>query len=380
MRLLVFGGWFGSRNLGDDAILIGLKNVFGRTRPNLEIVALSTDPEYTRGVCGVEALPLKSPRELLAGGRHYADAFIGADACVVSGGTPIYDYDHASRSLHFLLPRLTGRKLVCFGIGVKRLLSCSGRHLVRGLLRGASRISVRDIPSLHELGRLGLKRRASVTGDSALFIEPSKPKTAKEKLASCGVDPGGRLATICPRVLSTSHRAHYHSPVSAGQVNGIHRKIALAADRLSEEGFDVIFLPMHRAPTDDDRVDVSAIRRMMEEPSRVLDTYLLPGEAAAVIGLSEVVIGLRLHSLVFAAIQGVPMASVDYDPKIRGFMKMAGAEEFLDPLGSSPYDLARLVSAALDGGSPLGRRLLRSCGRMRERIEAEAREVAVLLR
>ena len=117
----------------------------------------------------------------------------------------------------------------------------------------------------------------------------------------------------------------------------------------------------------------------MEEPSRVLDTYLLPGEAAAVLGLSEVVIGLRLHSLVFAAMQGVPIASVDYDPKIRGFMEMAGVEEFLDPLGSSPHELTRLVSAALDGGSPLRRRLLRSCGRMRGRIEAEAREVAELL-
>lgn len=379
MRLLVFGGWFGSRNLGDDAILMGLRNVFGRALPSSEIVALSTDPEYTRRVCGVETLHLRSPRELLTGGRSYASAFAGADACVVSGGTPIYDYDHASRSLHFLMPRLTGRRLVCFGIGVKPLVSRSGRWLVSGLLGGAARISVRDAPSLYELGRLGLRRSVRVTGDSALFMEPSKPEAVKEKLAGCGVDPGARLAIICPRALSTSPRPHYHSPVSARQIIGIRRGIAFAGDRLSKEGFQVVFLPMHRASTDDDRVEISAIRGMMEEPSGALDADLLPGAAAAVLGLSEVVIGLRLHSLVFAAMQGVPMVSVDYDPKIRGFMEMAGAEKFLDPVGSSTHDLARLVSAALDGDSSLGRRLLRSCRNMRGRIEAEARGVAGLL-
>ena len=46
MRLVVFGGWFGSMNLGDDAILIGLRNVLGRAMPGVELVALSTDPGY----------------------------------------------------------------------------------------------------------------------------------------------------------------------------------------------------------------------------------------------------------------------------------------------------------------------------------------------
>jgi hypothetical protein len=60
-------------------------------------------------------------------------------------------------------------------------------------------------------------------------------------------------------------------------------------------------------------------------------------------------------------------------------MEMTGAEEFLDPVGSSPYDLTRLVSAALKDDSSLGRRLLTSCEKMKGRIEAEAREVGELL-
>ena len=50
MRFVVFGGWFGSGNLGDDAILIGLRRILTGIYPDAEVVALSTDPEYTKRV------------------------------------------------------------------------------------------------------------------------------------------------------------------------------------------------------------------------------------------------------------------------------------------------------------------------------------------
>ena len=121
MRFAVFGGWFGSGNLGDDAILIGLRKVLERVFPRVEIVTLSTDPTYTRRVCGVGAINLISARGLFRRGdaslSTYLQAFRGADACLVSGGTPIYDYGHLSRGFHFGLPRITRTPLVCFGVG-----------------------------------------------------------------------------------------------------------------------------------------------------------------------------------------------------------------------------------------------------------------------
>ena len=106
MRLVVFGGWFGSRNLGDEAILVGLRNVLGRAVPGVELVALSTDPEYTERVCGVEAVKLRSPRGLVRNREEYLRVFEEADGCVVSGGTPIYDYGLLSRAIHIALPAI----------------------------------------------------------------------------------------------------------------------------------------------------------------------------------------------------------------------------------------------------------------------------------
>jgi len=65
MRFVVFGGWFGSGNLGDDSILIGLRRVLNQVMPDVEIVAVSSYPAQTRQVCGVEAVSLLSPLGLL---------------------------------------------------------------------------------------------------------------------------------------------------------------------------------------------------------------------------------------------------------------------------------------------------------------------------
>ena len=50
-------------------------------------------------------------------------------------------------------------------------------------------------------------------------------------------------------------------------------------------------------------------------------------DAAAVVGLirrADAVLGMRLHSLIFAAAQGTPFAGVSYDPTVAGFVDYMG--------------------------------------------------------
>ncbi len=383
-RLVVFGGWFGSGNIGDDAILIGLRNAMNEAIPGTEIVAISSDPEQTRRVCGVEAVQLLSPRIRLRGsGPHletYYRAFREADACAVSGGTPIYDYGHISRGLHFGLPRALGKRLFCFGIGAKSIRSKRGAALLRLLLRRAKLISVRDEPSRDELLRLGVDKPVTVTGDSALFLPPDEPKTGLRKLYDCGVDISRPMAAICPRALSSDYRRHYHMPLSRRQIAGVRRAIAHVADRLSEEEYEVVFVPMHLAPYDDDLSEIRVIAGLMRgRPPRVVDSGMLPGEAMAVLGRMSLVFGLRLHSLILAAAQGVPVVGVDYDPKIRGFMQLVGQGDLVCGIDDPHEAYFERVEQALDDGGRLGRRLARSCEDVRGKILEEARRLGALL-
>ena len=386
MKILVFGGWFGSRNLGDDAILIGLREILHQALPDVEIVAFSSEPEYTMRVCGVGAVPTRSPRSMLrgdaaaAGAASYLSAFNEADACLVSGGTPVYDYGHLTRGFYFSFPRLLGKQLFCFGIGAKPIRSRTGRQLIRLLLRQTCLISTRDEPSRAILEGVGVGKPIKVTGDSSLFMEPLDPEAGLRRLAQSGIDVTGPMVAICPRVLSTDYRSHYHEELTADAISNTRLAVARAADHLAEEGYEVVFIPMHTVPPDDDRREIEAITGLMRrgEP-RVVEGGLLPQEAMAILGLMELVVGLRLHSLILAAAQGVPVVTVDYDSKIRGFMELAGVGDLACRSGDKPEVLIDRVYRALTEGSELRRRLRRSCEEMRNRIMEEARRVAAAL-
>jgi polysaccharide pyruvyl transferase WcaK-like protein len=93
----------------------------------------------------------------------------------------------------------------------------------------------------------------------------------------------------------------------------------------------------------------------------------------------ELVVGLRLHSLILAAAMGVPMVSIDYDPKIAGFMEYAGMEEFMiEPLKKDDTLMER-ADEGLSDRTNLRRRLLDSCGGMRRRMKGEAGSFLELL-
>ena len=96
MKILIFGGWFGSKNLGDDAILIGIRKMFENLFPESKIIAQSIDPNYTSLTCGVEAINLYSPLEIFKNPQKFK-FYSDFDLIIISGGTPFYDYDHLNR-------------------------------------------------------------------------------------------------------------------------------------------------------------------------------------------------------------------------------------------------------------------------------------------
>jgi polysaccharide pyruvyl transferase WcaK-like protein len=385
VNVLVFGGWFGSGNLGDDAILIGIREIMHQCIPEAEITALSSNPEYTKRVCGVDAVPLRSPRSLIPwngadAGRSLVQIFENADICLVSGGTPIYDYGHLARSLHFGLPTMLRRNLVCFGIGAKPITSTMGRHLIRLLMGRARLISTRDAHSRDLLKSIGVDGSIRITGDSALFMEPSNPEIGLRILRERGMDASKPMVAVCPRALSTNYRAHYHEELTDDAISRIRLSIARAADRLAEEGYEIVFIPMHTAPFDNDLAEIEGVIKLMHnrEP-KVIVGELPPRDVAAILGRAELVVGLRLHSLILAAAHGVPAVSVNYDSKIMGFMELAGVEEYLCETEDEPSSLIEKAEKALDERGALGAKLFGACEAMRSRIRDEARRMATFV-
>jgi polysaccharide pyruvyl transferase WcaK-like protein len=200
------------------------------------------------------------------------------------------------------------------------------------------------------------------------------------------VDPkatGVRLkrpaAVIAPRLLSPDHRAHYHAELSQADAGRTRHMVALAADALAREGLNVYFAPLHTVKPDDDRLETARIRNLMRGGAEDLDRPAGPGEALSVLSSADLVIGLRLHSLVLAAAAGTPFAAVDYDPKIRGFAEMAGLSDYICRPGDGLAALADVAHRALEERDLVKALLRDSVEAMRSRIMAEAVRVSGLL-
>jgi polysaccharide pyruvyl transferase WcaK-like protein len=137
---------------------------------------------------------------------------------------------------------------------------------------------------------------------------------------------------------------------------------------LNGTGFTVVFLPMHSTSTDNDLTEIGIVRKLMKTASFVVGETLGPHEAASFLGSASIVVGLRLHSLILAASKGVPVVSVGYDEKIRGFMEYSGVDNCV----SEPVELAKKALTVAARGEEVGASLRDSCSLMRIRMREEA--------
>lgn len=335
MKILIYGGWFGSRNLGDEAILQGITRLIKQRLPEAELTALSIDPEYTEAHSGIHAEQIESPRTLLRNRERYLALFSETDVHLLTGGTPFYDYGHLSRMIHMGLPALNRRRVICFGVGSKPITTLMGREITRMLLKNASIISTRDVISKQILQPLTgtLVKPVTVTGDSALALD-SVESTRKNN-----------HVLFCPRRLTETHKVLYHQKIDQPVINRIRHMQARTADHLIELGYNVSFMPFHCVQPDDDIEEIRIIKNLMHSEPDTLQRPKDTTQALEIIGQATIIVGLRLHSLILASMQGTPHVSIDYDIKIQGFMEHVNSESYLTEIN---LGLDRLTEKTLN--------------------------------
>ena len=376
MELLCYGGWYGSGNLGDEAILIGTRKIFEKVLPEARLNVLSINPDHTSSVCHVESVRLESPRSLLRNRRNYLELFRNAKACLVTGGTPFYDYGHISRIIHMGLPALNEKKMVCFGVGSKPINTLRGREITRVLLRNSHRISTRDVESkdiLKQVIRSPVKKlnyqTLNVTGDSALFLAPDVKRNLDEN-----------TVLFCPRRLTHDNKTLYHEHLDQTTINRIRHMQAKAADEFIRQGYEVKFTPFHTVRPDDDMEEIRIIRNLMtEKEGTVLPRPKTPVDGLRLIAEATLVVGLRLHSLVLASSCGVPFTTLDYDIKIRGFMSHMGLGELCGKPTGSIHKLGEISVEAAENQKDHSKRILSRVKEIRGKILDEAKQVALVI-
>ncbi len=304
---IIISGYYGFGNMGDEAILSAMVSALKKTIPGVNIVVLSEDLPHTSSQYNVRAIVRRNPLVL-------ARELLDAKLFISGGGGLIQDVTGISTIQYYLglvlLAKLMGKKVMYYAQGIGPINTREGRRYTRFVSNMVDLITVRDEESKEELEKIGIsKPPVIVTADPVLALESVSSDRIEEILRNEGIEEGKTRIALSIRPWKTT--VEYLSV------------FAESADRLKAQlDAQIVLIPFQKSQ---DLEVCQKVKALMKEPALLLEGDYRPEEMQGLLGAMDLVIGMRLHSLIFAATQSVPMIGVVYDPKVRIFSDSVGA-------------------------------------------------------
>lgn len=308
MRNVVVSGYYGFKNAGDEAMLAAMVEVLLELEPAIKITVISANPADTKQRHGVESVYwLHYPR--IAAALKKSDLLI-------SGGGSLLQNVTSGRSLYYymsilFLAKSLGTPVMLYAQGIGPICGALARKAMHCIGNRADLITVRDSGSLQELESLGIRRpRIQLTADPVLAIHPVDKGLGRSILQARGLSGAKPLVGISVR--EWRGWAHYKAT------------LAEAADRIAAAlDARIVFLPMQFP---EDVAAAEKIARLSKRSAVVLNEEYTTSELLSIVGNLDLLIGIRLHALIFAGVMGVPMIGMSYDPKVDRFLTSIGEE------------------------------------------------------
>lgn len=308
MYNILISGYYGFNNIGDESILRTVIDNLREKLGDVGITVLSHDPAQTREKYGVQAEPRMDLKSILRAVRR-------CDLLLSGGGSLLQDATSARSILYYLfilrLAQLMGKKTFIYSQGVGPISSRRNRWLTRHVLRRASGIVVRDEKSRLLLLEIGVPEALiHVTADPVIRVKKADSALGAEILAREG----------CPR---DPHKLTVGWAVKSRRPDpAFYREICRCIRWLREEhGADSVLIPFFY---DEDLSVCEAIAGELDGQVGCLRQKYLSEEMLSIIGSMDLLVGVRLHSLIYAAVMDVPMLGISYDPKIDSFLASIG--------------------------------------------------------
>ena len=300
---VVMSGYYGFNNTGDEAIMLSMHKNIQQLGDNYHITVLSNKPEETREKYGIEAV-------YRFGVRDVFHAIRKSDVLLSGGGSLLQDSTSTRSLMYYLsitvMAKMLRKKVMLYANGIGPVSGKRNRRLVKQVVNKADLITLREENSYEELLSMGVNpKKCFVTADPVFTMDGISREEAKDLLAAEGVPMDKPVVVVSVRNWKDMDKF-------------IGRFAELCDTIVEKYDRNIVFLGMQMP---NDMTVSEKVRRKMKQEAYILKGNYSPYEVMGIISQADFILSMRLHTLIFAARQRVPLIGFIYDPKIEYYLE-----------------------------------------------------------
>ena len=328
-RGAVLCGAYGRGNAGDEAILKGILNQLSEIDPDMPYWVMSRNPKETRLTHKVNSLYLFNVFQFWRKLRK--------SQLFVNGGGSLMQDVTSSRSLMFYLftlkaAKLSGCKIIMYGCGIGPITKEANKKIAARVLNNTpDAITLRDSSSKALLDSMGVdKPEISLSADPTVNLGRASEAKVRGVFLAENIPAEEKKIGFCLR--------NWKTPLNEEAV------IAAAEYAYNKYGLTPVFVPIE-TPRDAE-LGQKICDRLNVLGYACQNRYTVE-ELIGMLGSMELVVGMRLHSLIFATAGGTPVVGISYDVKVDSFIKDIGSK-YCIPMDELTADgLIRYIDAVM---------------------------------
>jgi polysaccharide pyruvyl transferase WcaK-like protein len=308
--------------------------------------------------------------------RAFIATFADADVAIAKGGSYLYAMG-GIRELVYLwrmlypirVAKMLSPRVVLLGVSIGEFRSPGSSKLARAVLGRGVELYVREqwsfdraredlhLPagSVRMVPDLAFLTRSRASGARASAVPEGDGATIGVTVRHHSFAPGGVAAARAKYVSGTAEALR-------GLIDGGHAA-------------KVVFVPQ----VDEDASLAREIAGLVDRPEQVdlVEVRLDLDALLAIYESLDVLLGARLHSVILAAVVGVPSVHVVYEPsKSQGTLALMGMEEFgIRYEDVTAEQLVRLMRRLIDDRHELSAALLETVGELRSDVNRAVEDV-----
>ena len=283
-------GYYGSENIGDEVLLHQVIRMIREVDPEATIKSLSYRTSRTLELHGIESVSRNKYLEI-------ARCIRQSDIIIGGGGSMLQNVTSNRSLIYYLaliqLANFHKKKVVLLGNGFGPINGRFFCRLTRKILSRIDCFAARDQDTKIKLEAIGVKTRIELAADLAYYGYQSKVRDKAKKV----------VINLRP----------WHD------VPELIDEMAKVVRYLIDRGYDISFLSMQNGRDDQMQRELEVKLEMkFESELNTIDRFINNEQPIFCM------IGMRLHALIWAGINDIPMIGISYAPKIEAYLDQTG--------------------------------------------------------